>query len=63
MYFAGVTSKAGLKVLAPIGATWIPLKWVNSSSPRISICISLPVLMLRSTVDSGATTRNGIPAA
>ena len=63
MYLAGVTSKAGLKVFAPIGATWIPLNWVNSSSPRISICISLPVLMFRSTVDSGATTRKGIPAA
>ena len=60
MYFAGVTSKAGLKVLAPIGATWIPLKCVNSSSPRISICISLPVLMLRSTVDRSIKTGSEI---
>ncbi|GAA2351233.1 hypothetical protein GCM10010170_041220 [Dactylosporangium salmoneum] len=55
---AGVTSNAGLTASVPAGAA--P---TTSADPRSSISTSAPDAVSRSTVDSGATQMNGMPAA
>src|SRR3972149_10274329 len=54
IFFAGVTSKAGLKTLTPSGAVLLPNPLVTSSGERSSIGISFPDFILKSKVETGA---------
>ena len=52
----GVTSKAGLKTLAPSGARRTDLTWVTSRPSRSSIGMRRPSGVSRSMVETGAAT-------
>lgn len=56
IYLLGVTSKDGFLTVTPSGAILVPLIWVTSSEFLSSIGISLPVLIEKSMVDTGAAT-------
>src|SRR5471032_3052666 len=58
--FPGVTSNAGLKALAPAGATRTPANASTSVGSRCSKLISSPDAMPRSNVECGAATYSGI---
>ena len=55
-YLYGVTSNAGFRTFAPIGASLAEPMWVTSFAFRSSIGIVEPSGVARSIVDTGAAT-------